>query len=262
MLTHLSLFSGIGGLDLAAEWAGFTTVGQCEWADYPTKVLEKHWPDVERWRDVRDLRSDDFIRRTGVKNITIISGGFPCQDISNAKTWTTNGEHSVDGINGKRSGLWKEYSRIIQELRPKYVVIENVKALTNKGLDVVLQDLAEAGYDAEWCITSAARFGAPHRRERILIVAYPIGFRRNKKSIIQGCFSCEEVFNTPQWELSRTVCIHNGKKTLPETLGIHDGISRGLDDAKRITCLGNAVVPQQFYPIFKAISDIENMLPE
>lgn len=76
-LTHLSLFTGIGGLDLAAEWAGFETVGQCEWADYPTKVLEKHWPDVPRWRDIHGLSADEFIRRTGVGDLTVISGGVP-----------------------------------------------------------------------------------------------------------------------------------------------------------------------------------------
>lgn len=85
-LTHLSLFSGIGGLDLAAEWAGFKSVGQCEWADYPTKVLEEHWPEVERWRDIRELHADEFIRRTGIKpgELTVISGGFPCQPHSTA----------------------------------------------------------------------------------------------------------------------------------------------------------------------------------
>jgi len=78
-LTHLSLFSGIGGLDLAAKWAGFETVGQCEWADYPHKILSKHWPDVPKWRDIRTLTGDDFYEKTGLRRPTIISGGFPCQ---------------------------------------------------------------------------------------------------------------------------------------------------------------------------------------
>jgi DNA (cytosine-5)-methyltransferase 1 len=76
-LTHVSLFSGIGGLDLAAEAAGFYTVAQCEWADYPTKILEKHWPNVPRWRDIHDLSADDFRRRTGIERPTVISGGVP-----------------------------------------------------------------------------------------------------------------------------------------------------------------------------------------
>lgn len=259
MLTHFSLFTGIGGLDLAAEKAGFKTVGQCEIAEYQSKVLEKHWPNVPRWRDIKDVNLES-IKNREIGTITVISGGFPCQDISFAKTWTTNGEHAVDGIDGKRSGLWKEYKRIIGEVKPKYVVAENVKALTKKGLDVVLRDLAELGYDAEWCVTAAAYFGAPHRRERCFVVAYPIGFRRNKEGIFQSCFTGKEVRHSPKWELSRTICKANGKKTLPETFGIYDGIPRGVDDASRITSLGNAVVPQQAYPIFKTISDIESSI--
>lgn len=158
-ITFGSLFSGIGGLDLGFERAGFQVKWQVEIDDYATKVLAKHWPDVTRFRDVREC---------GKHNLTpvdLIAGGFPCQDISDA------GKQA--GIDGERSGLWAEFRRIICELRPRYVVVENVAALLHRGMGRVLGDLAACGYDAEWQIISAQSVGAPHLRERVFIVAYP-----------------------------------------------------------------------------------------
>lgn len=161
--THLSLFSGIGGLDIAAEMAGFRTVGQCEWADYPTKVLEKHWPDVPHWRDIRTLTGGSFYERTGLRTVDVVSGGFPCQPVS---------------VAGKRRGkeddryLWPEMFRVIQELRPAWVVGENVAGLVTLGLDEVLADLESIDYACQAFIIPACAVDAAHRRDRCAIVAY------------------------------------------------------------------------------------------
>ena len=162
-LTHLSLFSGIGGLDLAAEMAGFQTVGQCEWADYPRKVLEKHWPGLPRWRDIRTLTKESFYETTGLESVTVLSGGFPCQPFSTA---------------GKRRGkeddryLWPEMLRVIQEIRPRWVVGENVAGIVSLALDTVLSDLESIGYACQAVIIPACAVDAPHRRDRCAILAY------------------------------------------------------------------------------------------
>lgn len=163
-LKVLDLFSGIGGFSLGLErTGGFETVAFCEIEEFPRNVIKKHWPDVPCYRDVRELTAER-LAADGIA-VDVICGGFPCQDISTAGKGA--------GLAGERSGLWSEIARLVSELRPRYVIVENVSALLGRGLGTVLGDLAEIGYDAEWHCIPASHVGAPHRRDRIWIVAYP-----------------------------------------------------------------------------------------
>lgn len=253
MLTHLSLFSGIGGLDLAAEWAGIKTVGQCEFADYPTRVLERHWPDVPRWRDARTLTGGDFYAKTGRRTVDIISGGFPCQP------------HSVIGkrlAENDERHLWPEYMRVIRELRPKYVIGENVNGILSTIHESVCTDLEEEGYEVRTYSVPACAVGAHHERYRVCILGISKsqpGLQANKKADTTGKKRETWTDNVLQsWNhLPGTYwAVHS-----PPVCGMDDGIPDWMGGYKeykeRMQCYGNAVVPQQFYPIFKTIADIE-----
>lgn len=169
-LTVGSLFAGIGGFDLGFERAGMRTLWQVEQNEFCRRVLERHFPTAHRFNDVREVTGS--IQRweseggTLLEYVDVLCGGFPCQDISSANP-------NAVGIAGERSGLWSEYARLVGELRPRYVVVENVSILTSRGLGVVLGDLAALGYDAEWDCVPASAAGAPHQRDRIWIIAYP-----------------------------------------------------------------------------------------
>jgi DNA (cytosine-5)-methyltransferase 1 len=159
-LTVGSLFAGIGGIDLGLERAGMRTLWQVENNPYASAVLAKHWPDVGRFADVKDVGAHCL------PAVDVLAGGFPCQDLS----YAGKGRGIAQGT---RSGLWFEFARIIRELRPRYVLVENVPALRSRGLHIVLADLAACGYDAEWDCIPAAAVGAHHRRDRIWLLAYP-----------------------------------------------------------------------------------------
>lgn len=373
-LTHLSLFSGIGGLDLAAEWAGIQTIGQCEWADYPTKVLEKHWPNVPRWKGIRTLTKESFYERTGRRTVDIISGGFPCQPFS---------------VAGKQRGkeddryLWPEMVRVIKELRPTWVVGENVAGIVRMALPDILSELESCGYRTRTFLIPACAIGARHRRYRVAIVGYSehnglssaavaggvettggreqkrkkeasessgtgepknrhdvanteskferrlsVGEEPEKPGLVSGCENVGHTYGaglqTERTKQQPTRASRTGKNVQYSdsagrkkqytaaqpnktrltgwryserknesrewaTESIMDRMANGLPDwmdgdldfiinhywddepdipriatgiehrVDRLKCLGNAVVPQQFYPIFKAIAEVENL---
>jgi DNA (cytosine-5)-methyltransferase 1 len=254
-----SLFSGIGGFELGLERAipGLETVWQVEQVEFCQKVLQKHWPNAKIYDDVRN------INKNNVEPIDILCGGFPCQDISLAG--------KGEGINGKKSGLWWEMHRIISELRPRIAIMENVPAITFRGLDTVLGSLSQIGYDAEWTIISAAQFGAPHLRKRWFCVAYPHGQRsrqtRNWGTSPKNCTgenvfrwrSQKEESSNPNGTSVQGEWIPSGiqqKNTDPDMSfqnywgqfpsqpplrDRNDGVPNRL---ARLRALGNAIVPQ------------------
>lgn len=226
-LTFGSLFAGIGGFDLAFERAGMKCRWQVEINPFASKVLEKHWPNVKRWRDIREFQPGMQHR------VDVICGGFPCQDISNAGTGK--------GLEGERSGLWSEYFRIISVLRPRYVVVENVSALLRRGIDRVCGDLASIFYSVEGQTFCASDFALPHRRERICLVAYSdqiVRSERQRMGLIADGPS--EVFGTDAAERTSVRV-----QTADHFIGVDDGVSRELY-GPRAECLGNAVVPPAF----------------
>ena len=163
-LRLLDLFSGIGGFSLGLERSGgFETVAFCEIDPFCRKVLAKHWPAVPQYDDVCTL-TKDRLDADGI-GIDAICGGFPCQDISIAGKGA--------GLAGERSGLFREVARLIGELRPEVVFLENVSELLARGFGDVLGTLAALGYDAEWRCISGAEIGAPQTRDRVWLVAYP-----------------------------------------------------------------------------------------
>lgn len=241
----LSLFSGIGGIDLAAQWAGIETVAFCEIEPFCQKVLKKHWPNVPIFEDVKKL-GKEALEDAGIGRVDIVAGGYPCQPYSLA------GERK--GHEDDRA-LWPEMFRIISEVRPDWVVGENVAGHVSLGLDNTLSDLESVGYSCQAFVIPARAVGAVHSRERLFIVAnacfQPMP-QKNKKTSAFGTFGKARgrIASSRGTLLSRV----DREIFRPGVVGKDDGVYGRVD---RCRALGNAVVPQQIYPIFAAIAEIE-----
>jgi DNA (cytosine-5)-methyltransferase 1 len=259
-----SLFTGIGGLDLGLERAGMQCAWQCEIDPYARRVLEKRWPSVARHGDVRHVHGRwkcpypwrQLWCRACLEPVDLICGGFPCQDISVAG--------KGKGLAGERSGLWREFARIVDEIRPPWVLIENVPALRTRGLRTVLSDLHASGYDAEWDGLPASAFGAPHRRDRLFVVAHAQQQQLRQQPGRGGGPSGTGAAQPERDGLTGPLANADGQGQLQPRGRIFEGRGRASDSSgpwavepdvgrvahgvparvDRLRCLGNAVVPQ------------------
>ena len=247
-MKHGSLFSGIGGFDLAAEWMGWENVFHCEVDQWSRSVLEKKWPSAVSYSDIKDV---DFTKHQG--DIDVLTGGFPCQDVSNAKQ-----NERGKGIEGDRSGLVYHMLRAITQVKPLWVVAENVSNLLkiNGGRDfgIILRELARMGYNAEWRVLYASDVGAPHKRGRCYLVAHS-----NRLGLIQGQHVLSNVRKEVKpWyrDFARTIIQAWGEwDTEPPVLRLDDGFPRGLV-RRHLKGYGNAVVPPLVKDIFKVIEEL------
>jgi len=225
-MNFLSLFSGIGGIDLGLERAGMRCVGQVEIDPYGRRVLAKHWPNVPRFEDVRTVKAEDF-----TETIDLIAGGFPCKQTSTAAA--VHGKRS--GLSGPDSGLWFEMLRIVGEVRPRWVLVENVSGAGSWRSEIE-GGLAKFSYRTSVVRITASAFGAPHLRRRMFFIANAdisrLSFTRQSESFPAECFAWRTSDRNP-WMSS-----------LPGVLRVDDGIPARVDRRKRIVALGNAVVPQ------------------
>ena len=246
----LDLFSGIGGFSLGLERAGMETVAFCEIDKHAQKILNKHWPNIPIFEDVCKLNKENFN-----ETIDVITGGFPCQDLSIAGR--------KGGLSASRSGLWGEFHRIIGEYRPKYAIIENVSNLltgeNGEWFTKLLYDLSSIGYDAQWHIIPASAVGKGHHRKRVWVIAYPNQERWDVP---------EKIFNSISFQISKIRTPRQVLRLLADFKQISieeaypehrnlDGISEAVDSFER---LGNTVVPDIPNIIGNAIMEVESII--
>jgi len=212
-LTHGSLFAGIGGFELGAEMSGIETKWNCEINDFNRNELKRLFPNAKQYNDIRTMYN--------AETVDIISGGFPCQNISLAAS------KNRTGVDGDKSGLWREMLRICGEIKPKYIIIENSPTIVKHGFNIILEEFAKIGYDAEWQTLRGFQFGIPQSRRRLYCIFYPtcIGNRMEEGQIFAG------------WH--KPICPTWGN-TEPKIYGVADVIPRRVDKHR---ALGNAVQP-------------------
>lgn len=226
-MKFISLFAGIGGLDLGLERAGMECVAQVEKEPFCLEVLTKHWAHVPKYKDVLD------VGKHNLPTADLICGGFPCQDVS------LTGKRA--GLEGKRSTLWSEYFRIICEIRPRWALAENVPGLLSSDngefFTRILRQLSSIGYDVEWHTIPAASFGAVHIRERVFILAYPAGNKLQGRAIVPPPWS-----EQPRKEQLSGLLQSRFRSTLPKRGNDrnNNGVPRRMD---KLRSLGNAVYP-------------------
>jgi DNA (cytosine-5)-methyltransferase 1 len=259
-MTHGSLFSGIGGFDLAAQWMGWNNVFHCEWNEFGQKVLKHYWPKSISYGDITKT---DFTIHRG--RIDILTGGFPCQDASIAMQHGSGQK----GLEGDRTGLWTHMVRATEEIRPKYVIAENVANIlrTNNGRDfqTILRELARMGYNAEWRVTRANEAGAAHNRARLYLVGYSNCIRLQKGESFFA-YVGKEAVSRRRRITGTTGTVGISWPPEPVISWLDDGIPEWMGKKsfrgwryKSIKAYGNAVVPQVVYQIFKAIQQYENL---
>ncbi len=218
--TFLSLFAGIGGLDLGLERAGWRCVGQVEIDPWRRQRLARHWPEVPRHENVATVIP--WLEQLQGPEPDLVCGGFPCQDVSDA------GPRA--GLAGLKSGLWAHFAAVIRYLQPRWVLVENTTGLLARGMDAVAADLAASGYDTEWDCLPAAAIGAPHLRARLFLLAYPRGLR-------DQAGQSDPIF---AGRLQPDLCAWWDAE--PDVGRVVHGVSPGLDE--RLSALGDAVVLQ------------------